>query len=52
MTAFHMLMDMEMSEEGQEETVRIAQEITATLSQLNEIEEIVVPAEIIENAVE
>lgn len=49
-TAFNMVMDMELGPEG--ETVRITQDIKAKMSQLNDIKEIVVPQEIVENAVE
>ncbi len=48
--AFNMVMDMEMSEEGS--TVRIVQDMKAEISQINEMEEIIVPQEIIDAAVE
>lgn len=50
MNAFNMIMDMEMGEE--EETVRIFQDMKADISKINEIDEIKVPQEILDNAVE
>ena len=49
-TAFNMVMDMEMGEET--ERIRIAQNIKADISKINEIEEIKVPQEVLDNAVE
>ncbi|AOV06615.1 DUF6612 family protein [Sporosarcina ureilytica] len=49
-TAFNIVMDMEMSAEG--ETVQIKQEIQSKLSRINEIDEITVPQEVLDNAVE
>ena len=49
-TAFNMMMDMEMSEEGS--TIRIVQDIKAEISQINEMEEIIVPQEVLDAAVE
>lgn len=49
-TAFNLIMDMEMNAEG--EVIRMKQDIQAKLSQINDISEIVVPEEVIENAVE
>lgn len=50
MNAFNMIMDMEMGEE--EETVRIFQDMKADISKINEIDEIKVPQEVLDNAVE
>ncbi len=50
MTAFNMIMDMEMGEG--EELVRISQDMKADISKINEIDEIKVPQEVLDNAVE
>lgn len=49
-TDFNVTMDMEMDAEG--EAVRMKQDVKAELSQINDIKEIVVPKEVIENAIE
>lgn len=48
--AFNMKMDMTMAVEGEE--MRIDQKVNAKLSQINEIETIVVPQEVLDNAVD
>ena len=50
LTAFNLVMDMEMLVEG--ETLGIAQDISAQISQINDIKEITVPQEILDSAVE
>ena len=50
MTAFNLVMDMEMTVE--EETIGMAQDINAQISQINDIKEITVPQEILDSAVE
>lgn len=49
-TAFELILDVEMS--AMEEVVRIQQDVKAQMSQINEIEEIEIPQEVIENAVQ
>lgn len=49
-TAFNLVMDMEMSAEG--ETVQIKQDVKSKISKINEIDEITVPAEVLDEAVE
>lgn len=49
-TAFNLVMDMEISVEG--ETMRIKQDAKAKMSQINEITEIKIPEEVLENVVE
>lgn len=49
-TEFNLLMDMEMDAEG--EAIRMKQDVKAKLSQINDISEIVVPQEVVENAIE
>lgn len=49
-TDFNLVMDMEFSVEG--ETMRIKQDVKAHITEMNEIEEITIPEEVIENAVE
>lgn len=49
-TAFNLSMDLEIGEEG--EQIRIAQNIEANLSRINEIEKIEVPTEVTESAVQ
>lgn len=49
-TAFNLKMDMEISAEG--ETLQIKQDIQSKISRINEIQEITVPQEILDNAIE
>lgn len=49
-TAFNIVMDIELTAEG--ETLRMKQDIKAEVSQINDISEIVIPQEVIDNAVE
>lgn len=49
-TAFELIIDVEMN--AMEEVVRIKQDAKAKMSQINEIEEIEIPQEVIENAVQ
>lgn len=50
MIAFNLVMDMEMGIEG--ESIRIAQDMKAQISQINDIKEIIVPQEVLDSAVE
>ena len=49
-TAFNLSMDMEIGEEGEE--IRIAQDIVAVMSRINDIQNIEVPKEVLDSAVE
>ncbi|MDS9472113.1 DUF6612 family protein [Sporosarcina pasteurii] len=49
-TAFNLVMDMEMINEGEE--MRIKQNIQSKFSDINEVEEIKIPQEVVDNAIE